>query len=79
METLKEIEKRHEKEKEQFTSDCPHTEVKVCDQTIGFRHREISLICDRCRLNLLGYTIDGDMSYMSYVRDCVKGHPSNRK
>lgn len=75
LETLKE---KHRSEIEEFIKDCPHTDVIVEDRTPGFRQREITLRCARCRLNLLGYSIDGDWSYMSYVRDCVNGHPGSR-
>ena len=40
--------------------------------------RDITLRCGRCRLNLLTYIVDGSMSYLSYVRDCVDGHPDSR-
>lgn len=72
METLQELEARHEEEKREFVASCPHTEVKVYDVVVGFRHRRIIFICHRCRLNLLGYEIEGGKSYVSYIRDCVK-------
>jgi hypothetical protein len=79
MESIKELEDKQREERDLFIAKCSHTKVKVIDRDTGFRHREINLICERCGLNLLGYTIDGDWSYMSYVRDCVNGHPSHRK
>lgn len=79
MKPLEEMEKRHKKERQKFIDDCPHTDISVEDNVTGFRQRTITIRCGRCELNLLGYTIDGDWSYMSYVRDCVNGHPHSRK
>ena len=73
------LEKKHRKEMERFVEDCPHTDISVEDNETGFRQRTITIRCNRCRLNLAGYTRDGNWSYMSYVRDCVNGHPHSRK
>ena len=78
MEELEELKKKHYNEMKQFVKDCSHTDVVVEDNAIGFRRRDITLRCQRCQLNLLGYTIDGNWSYMSYVRDCANGHPHSR-
>ncbi len=76
---LEEMDKRHREEMESFIIACPHNDVLVEDVTVGFRRRDITLRCSRCRLNLLTYCIDNGLSYLSYVRDCVKGHPGSRK
>ena len=77
--SIEELRNKHREEIEKFVEDCPHTEVKIYDKEAGFRHRKITLICERCGLNLLGFEIEGDWSYLAYVRDCVNGHPSKRK
>ena len=79
MDNIKELKEKHYEELEKFIKVCPHTDVSVEDNVTGFRQRTITIRCNRCRLNLLGYSIDGGQSYMSYVRDCVNGHPSSRK
>ena len=71
------MEKQH-REREEFIHNCPHSDIMVEDGIFGFA-RTITIRCTRCRLNLAGYTVDGNLSYMSYVRDCVNGHPDSRK
>ena len=78
MATIKDLEIKHRKETQEFIDACLHTDVKVEDSSIGFRQRDITLRCGRCGLNLLTYVIDGDWSYLSYIRDCVNGHPHSR-
>ncbi len=77
MDSMKELQEKQCKEREEFVNDCPHSDVKVEDCSEGFRKRSITLRCVRCRLNLVGYVIDGDLSYLSYVRDCVNGYPKS--
>ena len=77
--TIEGLRKKHRCEEDQFIGACPHVDVLVEDISFAFR-RSITIRCKRCRLNLLGYVVDGSQSYLSYVRDCVNGYPgSNRK
>ena len=78
MDTIKELEKKHREEIDRFVKDCPHTDIEVLDNIVGFKHRSIVIRCKRCRLPLLGYEVDNSLSYMSFVEDCVKGHPGSR-
>lgn len=78
VDSMKELEEKQHTEREVFVRNCPHTEVDIEDHGTGFRKRDITLRCKRCRLNLLTYCIDGSWSYLSYVRDCVDGHPDSR-
>ncbi len=78
LKTIKELRAKHNKEIEKFITDCPHTDIAIEDANMGYS-RSITIRCKLCELNLAGYTIEGGMSYMSYVRDCVNGHPNDRK
>lgn len=73
---LESIQKRQRKELEKFVDDCPHTDIVVEDYSFGSR-RDITLRCKRCRLNVAGYSIDGQHSYMAYVNEVVSKHPGN--
>lgn len=78
MDNIRQLQDKHYRELEEFIKDCPHTDVSVEDNVAGFRWRTITIRCKRCDLNLLGYEIDGSMSFMSYVRACVNGYPGSR-
>lgn len=76
--TIEELRKRHDQEIAQFVKDCPHTDVSVEDSSFG-SERAITLRCNNCKLNLLGFLVSRSYSYLSYVRDCVNGYPDSRK
>ena len=76
--TIKEVLDRHIREIEEFVKACPHTDVVVEEGGFG-GERTITLRCNRCQLNLLGFSVGHSCSYLSYVRDCVNGHPDSRK
>lgn len=78
-ETLGKIKERQRGEIEYFIEHCPHTDILIEDSSSGFRQRDITIRCKRCRLNLLTYVVDNGISYLSYVRDCVDGHPDSRE
>jgi hypothetical protein len=75
-ESLEEVRKRHDKEIEEFIENCPHVDIVVEDYSF-YPHRDITLRCKRCGLNVVGYHIDPPQSYLGYVRDCVAKYPGN--
>jgi hypothetical protein len=74
--TITELRAKHANEERAFIKACPHLNVCVEDHSFGSR-RDITLRCTDCLLNLAGYLIDGEQSYMAYVGDCVKSYPGN--
>jgi hypothetical protein len=78
-ETYDEMKERHIRERNEFIANCHHTEILVEDNEPGYQQRQITLRCARCRLNLMTWNIEGEHSYLSYVRDCVNGHPDCRQ
>ena len=73
---IKELREKQEKEIDKFIEECPHLDVSIEDTSFGNR-RDITIRCNRCRLNLAGYFVSRNQSYMSYVRDCVAKYPGN--
>ena len=75
--TMDELKARQQQEITDFINKCPHNQIVVEDTKDGFHGRDITIRCSICRLNLVGYVVDGTQSYLSYVRDCVKSYPGN--
>jgi hypothetical protein len=73
---ITELRKKHAREINGLIDKCPHTKVMVEDHTFGSK-RDITIRCVECQLNLAGYVIDGEQSYMAYVNDCIKEYPGN--
>lgn len=73
MDTIKELEEK------QFIKDCPHVNLVIEDSFPSYGTRKIVFRCSRCGLDLLGYVIEDNKSYLSYVRACVDACHGNRK
>ena len=78
MENIKEMRNKHSDEIAKFIEECYHTDVRVEDTPHGYSGKSITIFCNRCGLNLLGYIVDGRVSYLAYIRDCVKEYQTGR-
>ncbi len=72
METLIEMQERHRLEYESLRANCLHYNVKTYDRIVGFRHREITIVCEDCGEPLVGFCCEGTKGFVLYAKGFIK-------